>query len=249
MKKNQSVERAFMILEVLDSMEDGGGLGVNEIAKLIGLKAPTTHNFLQTLTSLGYLDQNEHCKYRLAERIKWLGWDGRRKLALLNAARPYAERLALDLNEVVIVCARSGWFWQTLVKFESSHMLTAKSDLPVTGNFYISATGRCILSQLPEKELELLVSHFRLPAADEWTGAETWEGMLAALEKIRRDRYELYHTGNGITGVGALIKPSGHAATGALGIIIPSFRFEGEHRNAVLKGILSAAEMIGKSKF
>ena len=248
MKKNQSVERAFAVLEFLDSVENNVGAGVNEIAKKLGLTPPTAHNFLQTLTRIGYLEQNELAKYRLSERCKWLGWDGKRKLALLNAARPHAEHLARELNETVIICACSGWSWQTLAKFESSHMLTARSDLPVTDNFYISATGRCILSLFSKKEIDQHLQHFRLPTPQEWPGAEKKEGMLHALDTIRRNGYELYRPGNGIVGIGAVIKSFGCAAPGALGVIIPEFRFVNEDQNAVLKRILHTAKMIVASK-
>ena len=165
-----------------------------------------------------------------------------------NTASRNAERLARELDEIVIICACSGWNWQTLAKFESSRMLTAKSDLPVTGNFYISATGRCILSLFSGQELDQYFRHFRLPNAEEWPEAETHDGMLAALERIRRNGYELYDTGMGIIGVGAVIRSSGYSAPGSIGIIIPDSRFAGGHRNAVLKGILAAAENIAKAR-
>ncbi len=247
MKNNQSVERALAVLEFLDSREEGMvGAGVNEIARRLGLTAPTAHNFLQTLVRTGYVEQDEHAKYRLAERTRWLGWNGRRKLALLQAARPHAERLAWSLNEVVIVCGCSGRIWQTLLKIESSRMLTARSGLPATENFYISATGRCILSQFSETELEQHVRRFRLPTPQEWAGADTRDGLQTALETIRRNRYELYRAGDGIVGVGAVIRPFGSAAVGALGVIIPESRFRDAHRDAVIDGVLSAATRIGR---
>lgn len=244
MKKIQSVERAVAVLELLDSLEGNTGLGVNEVARLLKLKPPTVHNFLQTLAELGYLEQNEHCKYRLAERTQWLGWEGKRKELLIAAARPHAARLSLDLNETVILTAQSGFYWQTLLRFESNHGLMVRDNLPVNTNFYISATGRCILSQLPARELERLIAHFRLPLPSEWAGAETLEGMLAALEKIRYDRYELIHTDNGVSGAGAVITPFRNAAVGALGVYLPTFRFKGEHRKKILDGLRTAAARI-----
>ncbi len=244
MKKIQSVERAFAVLELLDSLEGNAGLGVNEVARHLKLKPPTVHNFLQTLAELGYLEQNEHCKYRLAERTQWLGWEGRRKELLIAAARSHAARLSLDLNETVILTAQSGYYWQTLLRFESNHGLMVRENLPVNTNFYISATGRCILSQLPVKELERLVEHFRLPLPAEWSGAETMDGMLAALEKIRYDRYELISTDNGVSGAGAVITPFRNAAIGALGVHLPTFRFKGDHRKRILDGLKAAAAKI-----
>lgn len=245
MKKLQSIERAMNILSILDFIGGRDGMGVNEIAGYVKLKVPTVHNFLQTLLVLGYLEQVK-CKYRIAEKTQWLGWDGMRKENLIRRVKPLLTRLVCELNETSILVVRSGHYWQTLLKMESNHMLTAQSNLPMTENFYISATGRCILSQLSEAELHKLVTGFRLPLPEEWTDAETFEKMLIRLEKIKRDGYEIYETRNGISGVGAEIPPIEDAAEGALGIIVPSFRFQGRHREKILLKIREAARAVGE---
>ncbi len=244
MKKIQSIERGMNILAILDSVGGSNGIGVIDMAKLVHLKIPTTHNFLQTFLFLGYVEQTEQGKYRIASKTKWLGWNEMQKNSLIQAARCHLANLADRLNEVTILVARSGYFWQTLLKYESSHDLMIRAALPMTDNFYISATGRCILSQLDENSLADLVTHFRLPLSSEWPGAETLERMKELLAKIDYDGYELYQTDNGVTGVGAVLKPIKDAAPGAIGVIVPTSRFTGVLREAILNNIRETAKKI-----
>ena len=67
-------------------------------------------------------------------------------------------------------------------------------------------------------------------------------------DMICRNGYELYRPGNGIVGIGAVIKSFGSVVPGALGVIIPEFRFVNEYQNAILKEILHTEKMITVSK-
>jgi len=60
----QSVQKAISVLQALDS--EGDWLGVREVARRVGLKAPGTHNLLNTLRELSFVEYNATTKqYRL----------------------------------------------------------------------------------------------------------------------------------------------------------------------------------------
>ncbi len=245
MKKIQSLERAMNILELIDSLGGEDGLGAIAVAQRAGLKVPTAHNFLQTFLALGYLEQTEHCKYRIAAKARWLGWDGNMKTALIQTARPHVVRLSAELDETVLLAACSGRWWQMLLQYESQRSLIARAGLPTTDNFYISATGRCILSTLPEAKLRTYVMEFRLPEADEWPGIDTFEQLTAALATIQHNHYELYRNMAGdLVGIGVPIAPAANRAAGALGVTIPASRFDAALQERVLKHTLLAAAAI-----
>jgi len=58
---------------------------------------------------------------------------------------------------------------------------------PTERSVYETASGRVLLAYLGEKELAAFVASVGLPAAGTWLGADTPEGLAAALAQIRAD--------------------------------------------------------------
>lgn len=245
MKKIQSIERGMLLLTLLDTIGGKEGLGVGKLAALANLKPPTVHNILQTFLLLGYVEQTDSSRYRIGEKTKYLGWEGAQKEHLLHIVRPVLRSLASITNETCLLAARSGEKWQTLLKMESDHILSAKSALPMTDNFYISATGRCILANLKEEELFSYVQKFRLPTSAEWQDITSFPLLQEALAKIRERNYEIYLTKHdGITGIGSALKRHKNIPDAALGIIVPDSRFLGRHREMLMEELQKGIEKI-----
>lgn len=241
----QSLERAFLILELLD---DAGpeGIGVQDLTRLIGLKFPTVHNFLKSLLYLGYVKQIEETgKYALGTKSFNIGRKNDNKKTLSEAARPVAEALNRSLNESVTVTIYSNRTWYTLFQCNSTRELVVNQSLPVTGNLYISATGRCILCNLSEHELLKYVEKQGLPGRD-WNDLNSYEDLKKALADIKKRGYEIYNTMNssGTIGVAFPIHSPARSIDAAIGIYMPEVRFGGEHKKNIISGLKDAAETI-----
>ena len=236
MNNIQSVERAFAILEMMDAESDG--LGVIELAERTGLKPPTAHNFLRTLVELGYVKRGPGCKYMISETLRWLGWSGSRKQALIRLCRNAAMNLAEKVDEEVVLISRFKFTWQTVMRIDCNRGLVMRSLLPSTRNFYISASGRCLLSVFSDDELDNYIRTFRLPVPGEWPGVETRDELEAALERVRHAPYEIYDVRSDGVGVAALVEVTRDSAPGAIGVSIPASRFYGSHRNAIISALL-----------
>ena len=68
----QSVERAFLILDLL--RENGAGMGITHIASAVDLNSTTTDRLLRTLTHLGVVKQEHNSRtYKLAPQnfFRW----------------------------------------------------------------------------------------------------------------------------------------------------------------------------------
>jgi len=241
----QSLERAFLILETLD---DAGpeGIGVQDLTRLIGLKFPTVHNFLKSLLRLGYVGQIEETgKYALGFKAFNIGRKSDNKKTFSEIARPVAEELNRSLNESVTVTFYSNRTWHTLFQCNSTRELVVNQRLPVTGNLYISATGRCILCSLSEHELLKYVEKRGLPG-DDWNGLTSYEDLKKAVEDIKKRGYEIYHTRNesGTIGVAFPIHSPARSIDAAVGIYMPMVRFVGKHKKNIINGLRDAAETI-----
>jgi DNA-binding IclR family transcriptional regulator len=160
----QSLERAFGILELLDRAELHSGIGVQDISNEVGLKLPTVHNMLKSLTLLGYVAQDVASgKYRIGDKLRALGMRSEFERALSEVAEPLARKLNKDVNEIVTVTLYANCTWHTLFQVFSEQELSVRVSLSVNNNMFISATGRCILSRLPKGELEKYLKTSGMP--------------------------------------------------------------------------------------
>ncbi len=92
-----SVARAIALLDVLADSEVG--LGVNELARRIGVSASTASRLLATLQDAGVVDRSEGGPYRLGLRLVALSDRVLAQLDVRARARPLLARLGADTGE------------------------------------------------------------------------------------------------------------------------------------------------------
>ncbi len=98
----KSVEKALQLLNTIAA--HGDWIGVRELARLAGLKAPNAQNILKTLQKTGYLEFDEQTRrYRLGLTVLRLaeGLDPVRQVG--DFARPYVDELSEAYDETVAV--------------------------------------------------------------------------------------------------------------------------------------------------
>src|SRR5215472_2595003 len=89
---SQSLERGLAILSAFTPNRPA--LGISELAPELALTRSTTHRYVATLASLGYLGQDHSTrKYRLGPRVLDLGFSVLGSLELREIAAPHLRRL------------------------------------------------------------------------------------------------------------------------------------------------------------
>jgi IclR family transcriptional regulator, KDG regulon repressor len=150
----QSLDRAFQILELLNTLECAKkGLGGLEISKTLGLKHPTVHNFLKSLTELGYIQQDpDTSKFRLAEKAKMLGMNMVKCKSLAMCAKPHLQMLSQLTGETSILVLLNNDQRHTILIEECQKPYRIAVSSTIDQNFYNTATGRILLSNMDESE-------------------------------------------------------------------------------------------------
>ena len=150
----QSLERAFKILELMNTLECAQkGLGGLEISKQLGLKHPTVHNFLKSLTELGYIEQDpESSKFRLAAKAQELGMNMTRCKSLVMCAQPHLQALTEQVGETSLLILLDNDQRHTVLieECKKPYRITASSAIDQT--FYGTSTGRVLLANMSEAE-------------------------------------------------------------------------------------------------
>ena len=104
---SQSLERG---LAILSSFRSGRPLlGVTELAREVGLSRSTTHRYVSTLATLGYLHQDaETRKYRLGPRVLDLGFSALNSMELREVAAPHLRELSDETGYTVNMAVLDG---------------------------------------------------------------------------------------------------------------------------------------------
>jgi IclR family transcriptional regulator, pca regulon regulatory protein len=149
---SQSVERGLAILSAFKPAHPL--LGISELARALGLNRSTTHRYVSTLSSLGYLQQDSASrKYRLGPRVLDLGFSAINSMELREIATPHLQELSdqtghtvnmaiLDTVDIVYIeRVRSAQVGQREIDLN----LHIGSRLPA----YCTSMGKVLLAHLP----------------------------------------------------------------------------------------------------
>ena len=185
---SQSLERGLAVLSAFTP--DRPDLGISELARKLGLTRSTTHRYVATLTTLGYLQQDDSTrKYRLGPRVLDLGFSVLGSLGLREIAAPHLRRLtdatghtsnlAIRDDTDVILIDRVRGLPGRYHHLEFS--LHVGSRIPA----YCSATGKALLAFLPRPDLERVLDRTDLVQRGPRTLTDK-KALLAELEQVRR---------------------------------------------------------------
>lgn len=241
----QVIHRAFDILEFL-ARDPHRPKPLGEIAGALSLNAATCANILKTMVERGYVHQVAPKKgYMLGLAVRGLAREELRYQKLLQVAELPMTRLASSLRETMLIAVLEGLRRVNLCLVEGDAHLQVRHDIITSDDIYRTATGRLLLAHLAEVRVEAFTIRKGLPTMDEWPGAETSEGLRAALALIREEDRVVVPVRKDLAAVASPIR-AGKTVVAALGLYLPAFRFEGEHRGRVLDGMKETADAISR---
>lgn len=149
----QSVERSFLILELLSAQ---GSMGVREIAEKTELSVTIVHRILTTLVELGYLTQSSSThKYQLTFKLLVVGETVAQRHGAAQLSHAILKELAEECKETVHFVERVGNNIRYIDKINPSSNLFATGsyvglELPMTN----TAVGKAILASLSADEVK-----------------------------------------------------------------------------------------------
>lgn len=186
--RSQSLERGLAVL--LAFTPDRPTLGISELARELALTRSTTHRYVASLTSLGFLEQDDSTrKYRLGARVLELGFSTLGSMELREIAAPHLRRLTDSTGHTSNLAIRDDTDVILIdrVRSRSSryhHLeftLHTGSRIPA----YCSATGKVLLAFLPRADLDQLVRGMELVQRGPRTLTDE-DALLEELERVRR---------------------------------------------------------------
>ena len=242
----QSVDKALRLLQALDA--HGGWMGVRELARVVGMTPPTTHNLLKTLQAKSFVEANSATKqYRLGLAAIRIGEGSNPLNSMRDFCRPYIEALANEFDETVIVLT-----WrddQALVVdwIQADHPLSVTHNHGVIEHPIIFASGRVLLA------FQSRATQLRYAAREDFARLSpnspvTVDDMISLLEQIAREGFAITKNvlNSGIAAVAAPVFDANHQAILAIGCSAPISRSTDSQISAVLGRLRETATVMSQ---
>jgi len=155
-KRVPAVDKCFAILDLFARSKQS--LGISDIAKKLQLNKSTVFNIVNTLTDLGILENGSDSKYRFGARLYTLGRAAGSGSELIRTVRPYLAKISEQIKLSAFLGIRSGLKTVILDKVDSSYDLKISSEVGMRLPLLAGSTGPALLSQLPDHEIDALLS-------------------------------------------------------------------------------------------
>lgn len=182
----QSIERAFALLETL--ADNGGMMGLSQLAATSGLPLPTIHRLVRTLVDLGYLRQDPSRRYVLGPRLIRLGESSAQVLNVW--ARSHLTRLVDELGESANLAMLDGDGVVYVGQVPSRHSMRMFTEVGRRVLPHCTAVGKAILAEMPPRQVREILDRTGMPRHTEHTITDPDE-FAAALQWSREHGYAL----------------------------------------------------------
>jgi IclR family transcriptional regulator, pca regulon regulatory protein len=221
-------------------------LGIANLADELSMSRSTTHRYASTLVALGYLEQDQARRYRLAPRVVDVGMSVLDSMALRGKAREHLRELreqtgrtvslaVLDGGDVRYVDRLRGWR-------RGQHAVDLNLGVGARVPANCSAMGKVLLANLPEGERDRVIAELDLTRRGP-KSITSKRALRAELEQVREDGLAVgdEELAPGVRTLAApVIGPDGEVLA-AIGMPVPADAFTREELLDVLGEPLRAA--------
>ncbi len=243
----QSVDRALLILEII--AENTEGIGITDISTISGIHKSTVHRLVTTLQANDYIEQGENNKYKITFKLYELGSKILANVDVIDVAKPFIEKLAKEVNEVVHLVVRNKNEIVYVDKVEANtNTMMMGSSVGKSSPLYCTSVGKAILSNSNLEDIEKVWASSNILKLTEKTIVD-YDAFLEELHKTKDRGYAIDDEENeiGVRCVGAPIFDRKGDVIAAISISGPSFRVTYDNLDFYTKRLKEAAGEISKN--
>lgn len=218
MHKAISVIKSF----TLDELE----LGPTDISRKTGIPLTTTHRILTTLTKERILEKDPGTrKYRTGPELYIQGALYLKSTNLQKVAAPVMKEMNNLTGEVVNLAIFNNGYITILLREETKHHLRLSGYIGFTSPAYANATGKVILSEFSDAQIDEIYPSETLRPLTKKTVATKTE-LKRELEQIRKTGafINIEQVFEGEAAIASVIHDSSGTAVASLAIAVPTIR-------------------------
>lgn len=218
----ESVDNALRILLLLGERKS---LRLTEVSEYLSVASSTAHRVLAMLQYRGFVRQSATSRaYEPGPALTEIAFSVLAQIDVREQVRPVLEELAREHGETVHLARLDGSLVTFVDAVESSRAVRVGSRMGKTLPAHVSASGKVLLSLLPDEAVTALYPQEQLEAITPHSLA-TRSALLEDLARIRKDGYATgrQESEDGVLAVAVPLGAHG-AARYALSVSAPSHR-------------------------
>lgn len=234
-----SVSNALRVLRAL--AQNPEGVGVTQLAQLIGVSKSSAHLLLVTLADQDFVVRAPDGRYQLGLAAFEVGTAAGGVAAPGGPLTSLLRDLADRSGEAVSLATASGRDAVIVQRIESASILRAEIRVGTRMPLHASASGKYLLAFMPRDRVDALFSGDDLPEVTEYN-IRSKAVLLEQLEEVRRRNYarndDEYVVG--VSGVATGVLDASGSVVFALSVAGPTHRFRPDDWIAELAGTANA---------
>ena len=227
--------------EIIETIRELDGAGVNELADRLGMASSTVHSHLVTLENLDLLIKQDDT-YQIGLRFLDLGGYACHRRPEFMLAKEKVEELAEETEERVQYIVEEHGRGIYLSTTTGANAVQVNARIGKQTKLHASAAGKAILAQYSREHVQDILDRHPPVKLTENT-ITNLDNLFEELSKIR-DRGYSFNRGESIRGlyaIGVPIKNRDADVVGALSISAPRNRMTGAHYEVELPNLLLGA--------
>jgi IclR family KDG regulon transcriptional repressor len=250
-ERSKTVDRAIKVLKLLGKSQRGKGLGVSEIARVLGISKSAVHRIVVTLEGHGAIQKDpDSSKYTLGWLLFELGsivsqsaWgDSKRLTSLLTT-------LSKQVGETINWAVADGKWIVILEQALPDSALKTIVEVGKREPIHATALGKVMLAEMTEREIRRILGPDPLPRYGPNTIVET-AMLIKQLRDIKENGYAIDNEeySAGIRCIAVPVRNFRGRVVAALSISGPTQRFSVQDCYRALPFLLETAAEISKMR-
>ncbi len=240
-----SVGRVFGIVEELAKEPD---LGLSELSKRIGMSKSTIFRFLQTMKSLGYVNQDtESERYSLTLKLFQVGSKVLNIRDITTIANRYMQDLSSRTSETVhlAILDKESKSIIYIHKINSDHSQAMLSRIGNKAPVHCTGLGKLLLAFSPDEVIEEILEGMEYKLLTPFTISNE-KDLLKELERIRTQSYseDVGEREENLYCMAVPIMNRFNEVIAGLSITWTEFRFDDSQKDTFLEWMFNAAKDI-----
>jgi DNA-binding IclR family transcriptional regulator len=233
------IEKTARILELVSRNEP---CTLTEMVGYSGMKKPTLFLLMKSMVKVRMLEKDNDNRYSLGPGLFELTAVRGAARFVTNAADRAARMLCERSGESVIISTVEDMGYKTLSMINSARLVKVDNALLPEKSFYRNATGRMLLSRLPEAAALKILELKGMPAPGEWPEVKTKEDFLSELRRLAALEIFEKESDEAVFIAAAFADRSG--VPFAAGVNVPAARCAGPHKKETLASLAETVEIL-----
>ncbi len=247
-KQPDSVSSVLKVFGILQALGDEREIGITELSQRVMMSKSTVYRFLQTMKSLGYVDQEgESEKYTLTLKLFELGAKALQNVDLIRSADIQMREISRLTRETIHLGALDEDGIVYIHKIDSMYNLRMHSRIGRRNPLHSTAIGKVLLAWGEQNDVQALLADMQFTRSTENTILDA-PSLVNVLEKVREQGFgeDIEEQEQGLRCIAVPVFDRFGVVIAGLSISFPTIRFSEENKKDYVAMLHTAARNISE---